>query len=159
MVCGSRTWKDKELLFKTLDDIFFQDCWTYALGGTERSFYIVHGGASGADTLASLWFLDNKFKYGAYQKEIVLRPVDNKKISYLYRNVEMITMAHKIVAFWDGESRGTKFVIDYAKARGKNIVVIQEKLCKVCGHRVSIRNPSGKCDHLYYPENVAKNFE
>lgn len=28
-----------------------------------------------------------------------------------------------------------------------------KKLCKHCGMDIAIRNPSGYCDHLYYPEN------
>jgi len=28
-----------------------------------------------------------------------------------------------------------------------------ESLCKHCGGDLSIRNPKGYCDHLYYPEN------
>jgi hypothetical protein len=28
-----------------------------------------------------------------------------------------------------------------------------KKKCKHCGYDISIRNPSGFCDHLYYPEN------
>lgn len=28
-----------------------------------------------------------------------------------------------------------------------------EEICKHCQHPVKIRNPSGFCDHLYYPEN------
>ena len=31
----------------------------------------------------------------------------------------MITTASKILCIWDGQSRGTKFVIDYAQARKK----------------------------------------
>ena len=29
-----------------------------------------------------------------------------------------------------------------------------ERLCKHCGGEVRIRNPTGKCDHLYWPENL-----
>ena len=25
-------------------------------------------------------------------------------------------------------------------------------LCKYCGGEIAIRNPTGKCDHLYWPE-------
>jgi hypothetical protein len=28
--------------------------------------------------------------------------------------------------------------------------------CPNCGGLISVRNPTGKCDHLYYPENVVK---
>ena len=29
----------------------------------------------------------------------------------------------------------------------------EEKLCKHCNQPIELRNPSGFCDHLYYPEN------
>jgi len=28
-----------------------------------------------------------------------------------------------------------------------------DDICKHCGEKLSIRNPKGYCDHLYYPEN------
>jgi len=31
---------------------------------------------------------------------------------------------------------------------------IWDKVCPVCGGDTAIRNPTGKCDHLYYPDNV-----
>ncbi len=27
-------------------------------------------------------------------------------------------------------------------------------ICPNCGGSIEIRNPTGKCDHLYYPENI-----
>jgi len=54
----------------------------------------------------------------------IIKPINPaNKMDYLFRNIEIITVADKIMAFWDGKSRGTKFVIDYAKARKKNIKV------------------------------------
>lgn len=35
---------------------------------------------------------------------------------------------------------------------------MKEELCEYCKHPIKIRNPTGKCDHLYYPENVNKNY-
>ena len=35
----------------------------------------------------------------------------------------------------------------------------EKKSCKYCGGDIAIRNPTGKCDHLYYPENVNKSFQ
>ena len=29
----------------------------------------------------------------------------------------------------------------------------KKQICKHCGEPIAIRNPSGYCDHLYYPEN------
>ena len=31
--------------------------------------------------------------------------------------------------------------------------------CKNCGGNIAVRNPTGKCDHLYYPENLPKKIE
>lgn len=31
-----------------------------------------------------------------------------------------------------------------------------DRPCEYCGGKISIRNPTGNCDHLYYPENVNK---
>ena len=33
-----------------------------------------------------------------------------------------------------------------------------EGKCEYCGEDKAIRNPTGKCDHLHYPENVNKNY-
>ena len=41
----------------------------------------------------------------------------------LKRNLEMIERADEVVAFWDGKSRGTAFVIDACKKSGKPITV------------------------------------
>ena len=30
--------------------------------------------------------------------------------------------------------------------------MLDKMICNHCGYPVSIRNPSGKCDHLYYPD-------
>jgi len=32
----------------------------------------------------------------------------------------------------------------------------EQTLCPNCGGKIEIRNPTGRCDHLYYPENVPK---
>ena len=31
---------------------------------------------------------------------------------------------------------------------------LPNELCKHCGGRKSIRNPTGNCDHLYWPDNL-----
>lgn len=79
---------------------------------------IITGGARGVDKVAEKWAL------GCGIQCQIIRPINpNDKLSYLFRNVEIITKADQVVAFWDGKSRGTKFVIDYCKARGIFIIV------------------------------------
>ena len=40
------------------------------------------------------------------------------------RNAEMGQFADKLIAFWDGESKGTKHMIDYMEKLGKPVKVI-----------------------------------
>ena len=37
----------------------------------------------------------------------------------------------------------------------------EPELCRHCGGPIAIRNPTGKCDHLYYPESckICKNWD
>jgi hypothetical protein len=79
---------------------------------------IIHGGAKGVDTIADSWCKKNNIK------SIVIRPLsESKREYYLYRNTEMIGMCDKVIAFWDGQSRGTKFTFEYARKRGKETKV------------------------------------
>lgn len=75
---------------------------------------IVSGGARGVDTCARNYakaagiplveFLPDYARYG--------------RGAPLRRNVTIIQNADLVLAFWDGKSRGTKFVIDKCKSLG-----------------------------------------
>lgn len=83
-----------------------------------KEFEIITGGARGVDTFAISWC-----KMEGINCEVI-RPINPKdKISYLFRNIEIITKADIVVAFWDGKSKGTKFVIDYCRKRDKTLFV------------------------------------
>ena len=80
---------------------------------------IVSGGARGVDTSAREYakthgiklteFLPDYKRYG--------------RSAPLKRNITIIENADLVLAFWDGISRGTKFVIDNCKKRNVPIVV------------------------------------
>ena len=104
LITGSRKWTDLRLIHETL------------LHEIKESDVIVHGGAKGVDSFADEWAQQHGIK------TIIVRPVNpNDKMSYLHRNAEMIGMADKVIAFWDGESSGTKFTFQYARKRGMNV--------------------------------------
>ncbi len=88
----------------------------------ENTTEIVSGGAKGIDTCAREFAINNKIKF----KEIL--PQYNKygKTAPLKRNIEIIDYADIVIAFWDGESRGTKFVIDKCIEKGKKITVYKK---------------------------------
>lgn len=82
----------------------------------------ITGGAEGVDSI-----VENYAKTLKIPIEVI-RPINpTNKLDYLFRNVEIITKADLILAFWNGKSKGTKFVIDYAKARNKEVVVREKK--------------------------------
>ena len=80
---------------------------------------IISGGAKGIDSLAEQYADKNGIA------KTIIRP-DYKRYKRgapLKRNKEIVQLADKIIALWDGTSRGTKFTIDCAKRLGKDIDV------------------------------------
>ena len=85
---------------------------------------IVSGGARGVDTCAREYALANGIKlteflpeYDKYGRGAPLR-----------RNITIIEYADLVLAFWDGSSRGTKYVIDNCKKRGVPVKVYVPRL-------------------------------
>lgn len=102
IIAGSRDFNDYQLLEK-LADMYFQN---YSPGQIE----IVSGGARGADCLGERY---------AQARGMALRvmPADwntHGKSAGYRRNEEMAKYATHCIVFWDGESRGTKHMIDLA---------------------------------------------
>lgn len=80
---------------------------------------VVHGGAIGVDTLAEQWAKNNNI-------ESIIFPPNYEvygKRAPLVRDKEMVDYADLVIAFWDGQSHGTKYVIDYCKNIGRKCVV------------------------------------
>ena len=44
------------------------------------------------------------------------------------RNLKIIDYADEVLAFWDGQSRGTKHVIDNCRKKNKKITVVTENI-------------------------------
>ena len=80
---------------------------------------IVSGGARGVDTCARNYALS----HGLTLTEFL--PEYNRfgKGAPLLRNIAIIEHADLVLAFWDGRSKGTKFVIDYCKKQNIPVVV------------------------------------
>lgn len=81
---------------------------------------IVCGGASGPDTHGKRWGLDNNVEvhtYNANWKKY------GKSAGYV-RNKVMALNADALIAFWDGESRGTKNMIELAEKYGLKVTIV-----------------------------------
>ena len=72
---------------------------------------IITGGAKGVDSLAEKYADEN----GIIKTVIKPNYRRYKRGAPLKRNKEIVQMSDKIIALWDGKSRGTKFTIEYAK--------------------------------------------
>ena len=82
---------------------------------------IVSGGAKGIDTCARRYAQEN----GLGIVEILPDYEKYGRAAPLKRNIEIIKQADLVLAFWDGKSKGTKFVIDNSKKMNKEIIVVQ----------------------------------
>ena len=78
---------------------------------------VVSGTARGVDKLGERWAAENNIPIKRF-------PADwnkhDKRAGYL-RNVEMAEYADALIAIWDGESKGTKHMIDIAIKNGLSV--------------------------------------
>lgn len=97
-------------------ELFTQTIQVAGAGITE----VVCGKARGADSLGELWALENGVPVAEF-------PADwnslGKRAGYV-RNSQMAEYADALLAFWDGQSRGTKHMIDQATAKGLPVQVV-----------------------------------
>ena len=82
---------------------------------------IISGGAKGADSLAEKLANENQIPIKLF--------IPNWK-TYGYqagfiRNAYIIEEADKVIAFWDGKSKGTLDSINKAKKLGKHVIIIE----------------------------------
>ena len=81
---------------------------------------IVSGGARGVDSCAAAYARRNGLKL------VEFLPDYDKygRGAPLVRNRQIVDYADKVIVFWDGSSRGSLYVIEYAKKVGKPCEVI-----------------------------------
>lgn len=80
---------------------------------------IISGGAKGVDTYAREYAVENEIKF----TEILPEYNRYGRAAPLKRNNLIVDMADIVIAFWDGKSKGTKYVIDYCKKKNKPVEV------------------------------------
>lgn len=87
----------------------------------EETTEIVSGGAKGVDTCAREYALTKGLKLTEFLPEY------NRygRGAPLKRNLQIIDYADCVLAFWDGQSRGTKFVIEQCRRKKKKVTVMR----------------------------------
>ena len=68
---------------------------------------IISGGARGVDSLAEQYADSRRIS------KDVIRP-----------NYLMVDMADAVLVIWDGRSKGTQYILDYAKKNNKPLIVV-----------------------------------
>lgn len=113
IIAGGRDFSNYELLCRKCDQFF---CNT-------RPSAIISGMARGADSLG--------VRYAEEHNIPVLEfpAMWNKlgKRAGMIRNIQMLDAADAVVAFWDGQSKGTGHMISETKKRGLPIRVVSYK--------------------------------
>ncbi|MBD5129440.1 MAG: DUF2493 domain-containing protein [Ruminococcaceae bacterium] len=85
----------------------------------ENTTEIISGGARGIDSCAREYALAHNIKLTEFLPEYE----KYGRSAPLKRNITIIKNADMVLAFWDGVSRGTKFVIDNCKEMGVSVDV------------------------------------
>ena len=81
---------------------------------------IVSGGAIGVDFCAAEYAKENGIKLTVFLPQYERYG----RAAPIVRNIEIVDYADKIIAFWNGSSKGTLSVIKYAKKTGKPCEII-----------------------------------
>jgi hypothetical protein len=114
IVAGSRGFNDYELLSRTLFAIAEDVDPTVEISN-------VSGMARGADMLAAQFAKTNNVQLYEFPANWDMY---GKRAGYL-RNEEMAAFSNGLLAFWDGESRGTKHMIETMLAMGKPVTTFK----------------------------------
>jgi len=113
VIAGSRGFSNYKLLKETCDKYLREKKKTH-------NVIVISGHARGADTLGEKYASDEDLDLEIY-------PADWKKYGKsagFMRNEQMADIADAVIAFWNGESHGTKHMIDTAEEKGLNVKVV-----------------------------------
>ena len=113
IIAGCRDFADYELLK--------EECDFYLQNQKPEDIVIVSGHASGADALGEHYALERDLQLETYTADWKA----HGRAAGPIRNAQMASVAHALIAFWDGKSRETKNMIDMATKRGLQVSVVR----------------------------------
>ena len=117
IIAGSRSFNDYELLREQCLSILQEKMRTHRV-------VIVSGHARGADSLGERFAKEFRLPFELHPAKWRLLG----KAAGMVRNAEMAKCSDALIAFWDGESRGTRHMINFARKRGLEVSVINTTL-------------------------------
>ena len=113
IIAGTRDFSDYQLLRDKCDAIL-------SAKRQDSNIIIVSGTARGADRLGERYARERGYEIRQFPADWLN---DEKKAGPI-RNAKMADNADALIAFWDGQSRGTKNMIETAKMKGLEIRTI-----------------------------------
>ncbi|MHB1107240.1 MAG: DUF2493 domain-containing protein [Lutibacter sp.] len=109
IIAGGRNFDDFNRLCQVCDE-FLQD---------QNNIEIVSGAYKGADLLGERYAAERNYPIKQFSADWKRYG----KSAGLKRNIEMAAYADALIAFWDGESKGTKNMIALATQAGLNVEI------------------------------------
>lgn len=112
VIAGGRYYDDYDDAKAFIDECLKISC-------VKNEIVVLSGGAKGADALGERYAKENGFK-------IERHAADWKRYGRgagPRRNAEMAKKCDMLICFWDGESRGSKSMIEFAKKNGKKVFI------------------------------------
>ncbi len=113
IIAGSRDFTSYSFLKRKCDPIFDELDKYYEI-------IIVSGGARGADKLGEKYA-----KERGYKIEQFIPDWSTGKSAGIIRNRKMGDVSERLIAFWDENSRGTKYMIEYSQKLGLKVHVFK----------------------------------
>lgn len=112
----------KTIIAGSRDNIYYEDLLMAMEATPWYPSVVVCGMCRGADLLGKRWAEENKIPVEKYPANWRPNGIFDRAAGYK-RNVLMAQNAEALIALWDGQSKGTKNMIDIAKGRGLKIFV------------------------------------
>ena len=116
IIAGGRDFDDYEYISTKLNELF-KDQNMF----NNKAIKVISGMAKGADTLGIRYADEHKLTK-------ILFPANwtgYHRIAGFLRNNDMLSIATHLIAFWDGESSGTKHMIEIAQMKGIPVWVFE----------------------------------
>ena len=120
IIAGTRDFSDYQLLRDKCDAIL-------SAKRQDSNIVVISGTARGADRLGERYARERGYEIRQFPADWLN---DEKKAGPI-RNAKMADNADALIAFWDGQSRGTKNMIDTAKRKGLAVRTIDPKIAKL----------------------------
>ena len=109
IIAGSHSFRDYQLLCQTLAP------------ERPRITQVITGGARGADQLGYRWAWKHQVKHQLFRADWERFG----KSAGVRRNFQMAQAGDVLLAFWDGQSPGTRHLIMYMQQLGKPCVIVR----------------------------------